>query len=137
MKKFKTLLEFVYKEETEHWAISLLKHWLFAKDISKIAKKHWFDCYAKWYPKEKLNYIPTWKTIEIKTVEDIAKLTAEQFEFFIDDLRNFCDLHRQMELLNKTIWVDIVQAWKKGMTWLDTGLNESKINFETSNKFNS
>lgn len=134
MKKFKSLLEFVYKKETEHWVIWLREHWLFAQDISKISEKHWFDCYAKWYPKEKLNYEPTWKTFEIKTIEDIANLTAEQFEFFIDDLRNFCDLHRQIDLVNKAAWINILESKEKWMTWLDTWLNESHISFETSNK---
>lgn len=134
MKKFKTLLEFVKKKETLHWAIWLLEHWKFAKDISKIAQKHWFDCYAKWYPKEKIDYEPTNKTYEIKTVEDIAKLSDKQFEFFIDDLREYCNLKRNMKAVNDIVWVEVVKSESKWMTWLDTWLNESKIKFETSNK---
>lgn len=133
-KKFKTLLEFVKKEETEHGAIPLLEHWKFAKEIWKIAKKFWFDCYAKWYPAEKLNYTPTGETFEIKTVEDIAKLSPGQFEFFIDDLRSFCSVRRSVDSLNQALGIDIIETPKEWMTWIDSWLNEAKLSFETTNK---
>lgn len=134
LKKFKLLIELVSKEETEEWTIWLKQSWLLMQDISKIAKKHNMDCYIKWQSKEKINYTPTWNTYEIKTVEDIAKLTPEQFEFFIDDLRNFCDVRRWMADFNKVLWVDIIKAQKDWFTWLDTGLNEAKVTFEATNK---
>jgi len=41
-------------------------------------------------------YIPTNKKYKIKTVDDIVELTTEQFEVFIHDLRNYCELKRRM-----------------------------------------
>lgn len=118
-KKFKELIEFVKKEETEHGAVWLREHWLFLQDLWKLAKKHWFDCFCKAYPKEKANYNPTNKKYQIKTVEDIAKLSWDQFEMFIDDLRQYCDMKRglfelekQWAILNKTpIWFVWVDSW--------------------------
>ncbi len=129
LKKFKTLLEFVKKEETEHWTIWLLEHWKFAKEISKLAKKFWFDCYAKWYPEEKVDYVPTGEKILIKTVEDIAKLSPKQFEFFIEDLRSWCKYRKEVDnLQNLGIKVETTE-W---MIWLDTWLHEEKIEVQVS-----
>lgn len=134
LKKFKMLIELVSKEETEEWTIWLRQSWLLMQDISKTAKKHNMDCYVKWQPADKLKYIPTWKKYEIKTVEDISELTPEQFEFFIDDLRNFCDVRRGMTTLNKVFWMDIVKSQKEWLTWIDSWLNESQYEFKTTNK---
>ena len=127
-KKHKMLVEFIAQKETENWGIWFLKSAWFMKQISDVAKKNNFDCYIKWYPKSKLDYIPTNKTIEIKTVEDIAKLSEQQFEFFIDDLREWCKISRELKVLND-LWLE-VSTKEKWMTWLDTWLNEKKVNIE-------
>ena len=131
-KKFKMLFEIVNKKETESWCIWLTESGKILKDISKITEKAGFDCYIKWYPKEKLDYVPTNKTIIIKTVEDIAKLNEKQFEFFIDDLRSWFNLTREINTINDIMpWSVETNKW---LTWLDTWLNEAKINIKTSNK---
>lgn len=114
-------------------AIPIMESIKLAKDFWNLAKKSGYDCYLKGYPKEKLDYTPTGKNYEIKTVEDIAKLTAEQFEFFIDDLRSFCDVQRGLNAINE-ITGGIVEKKDTGFIWLDTGLNEAKISAEFTNK---
>jgi len=52
----------------------------------------------KGYPKEVLDYEPTGKTYEIKTVQDIAELSPDQFEMFIEDLRNWCNMERTIKV---------------------------------------
>ena len=94
LKKHKMLAEFVALKETEHGAIDLMSSVKFMQDIAKLAKKHGFEAYAKGYPKEVLDYKPTGETIVIKTVEDIAKLTPEQFEMFVEDLRSWANFQR-------------------------------------------
>lgn len=89
------------------------------KAISKVAEKFKFDCYVKAYPKSKIDYIPTKKEYFIETVEDISDLSEQQFEFFIDDLRQFCELRRKMKAVNDVVGVEVVKS-KKGMIWLDT-----------------
>jgi hypothetical protein len=127
-KKFKMLIELVAQTETEHWAISVTDSVKLMRGVGAVAKKHKFDCYAKWYPKEVIDYIPTGNTYEIVTVEDIAKLTADQFEMFVEDLRGWCRLHREIQPL-----VDIGMAKTfNAMNWLDTGLHEEKIKVEIS-----
>ena len=118
-KKFKEMFEFVKKEETESGAVGLREHGLFLQDVSKVAKKYGFDCYCKAYPKEKIDYVPTGKEYEIKTVEDIAKLTAEQFEFFIEDLRNFCNVQRELQAVDELL-PGVIKKESSGFTWLDT-----------------
>lgn len=81
------MFECIAQEETEDGAIPLSTFTGILTDISKAVKKHKFTAYAKGYPKEVLDYVPTNKTYRIETVLDIAKLSAEQFEMFIDDLR--------------------------------------------------
>jgi len=134
LKKHKILVEFIRKEETESWAIPIKESIDLINSIWRVAKKFKFDCYLKWYPKEKLNYKPTQKEYKIKTLEHIAKLSAEQFEFFIDDLRNFCNMQRQVKVIKKLTWAEVKQ--EKGMIWLDTWLNESKVSVsvESTNK---
>jgi len=125
-------MELVAKKETEHWTIWLVESWKMMTAFSKLAEKLWFDIYIKWYPKEKVDYTPTNKTIEIKTVEDIAKLDEKQFEFFVDDLRSWCNLTREMNAINEIMpWSVKTSKW---ITWLDTWLNEAKINITTTNK---
>ena len=133
MKKHKMLVEFVNKKETEHGSIGIKESVWIIKKIWDIAKKAWFECYMKGYPKDKLDYKPTGKTYEIETLEDIAELSESQFEFFIDDLRNWTNTHRAMNQLNKDIGMDIVGS-SGSITWLDTGLNSTKVNIEVSSK---
>ncbi len=132
-KQYKMLLELVRKEATEMGAIPIMESIKLAKSFWSLAKKSGYDCYLKWYPKEKLDYTPTGKNYEIKTVEDIADLTAEQFEFFIDDLRSFCDVQRGLKAINE-ITGGIVEKKDTGFIWLDTWLNEAKISAEFTNK---
>ena len=127
------LVEFLHKKETENWFIWLKESVLFMTAISKTAKKYWFDAFARWQKKEVIDYIPSWKEIYIETVEDIAKLTPEQFEVFIDDLRQWCEFTRWVDSLKTILWDAITQA--NGMRWLDTWENESKIEITTTNKF--
>lgn len=117
-KKFKELIEFVKKEETEHGAVWLREHWLFLQDLWKLAKKHWFDCFCKAYPKEKANYNPTNKKYQIKTVEDIAKLSWDQFEMFIDDLRQYCQTMQWVQVVQDLTWCKVEKdAW---FVWVDS-----------------
>lgn len=126
-KRFKELIEFVKNEETEHGAVWLREHWLFLQDLWKLAKKHWFDCYCKAQAKEKNDHVPTNEQYHIKTVEDIAKLTPTQFEFFIDDLRQYCQTMQSVEVL-KEFWADISKQdpW---FIWIDSGFNKAEITF--------
>lgn len=133
MKKYKMLVEFIHQKETENWYIWLKESVWFMMDISKTAKKHWFDAFAKWQKKEVIDYIPSWKEIYIQTVEDVANLTPEQFEVFIDDLRQWCEFTRNVDSLKGILWDAITQ--EKGMRWLDTWENEAKIEITTTNKF--
>ena len=71
--------------------------------ISKISKKFDFECYIKWEPKDTLDYIPTGNTYEIKTLEDIAKLTEDQFEMLIDDLRQWCNYKRAISNIAESL----------------------------------
>ena len=136
-KKFKMLIELVNQKETENGAIGVTESVKLMRAIGAVAKKHKFDCYAKWYPKEVIDYIPTGNTYELKTLEDIANLTSEQFEMLIEDLRSWCNWRREIkagsEILEK-VWVSIeATEW---MTWLDTWLHEEKLEVQltTSNK---
>lgn len=135
LKKHKMLLELVAKKETPMGAISLSDSINLSKSFWKTAEKFWFECFMKGYPKEVLDYKPTGKTYKIKTLEDIAKLTPEQFEFLIEDLRNWCNLKRNLKAIEK-LWIAKIKQ-ENGMTWLDTWLHEAKVeaNFQTSNKF--
>lgn len=132
MKKHKLLLEIVKKEETVDWAISILESINVTKEFWKLSKKLWYDCYLKWYPKEILDYQPTNKRYEIKTVEDIAELGEDQFEMFVEDLRSWCKLQKQVNELKKHVEVKD----KKWMVRLDTWLHEAQVKVEinTTNK---
>lgn len=123
LKKYKLLLELVNKEETENGAIDLLKSCKIMKDFWSLAKKHGFDCYVKWYPKDVFNYEPTGKTYEIKTVQDIAQLSPEQFEMFIEDLRNWCNMERMIKVF-RDIGVATSPEW---ITWIDSWLHETTV----------
>lgn len=128
MKKFKMLIELVAQTETENGSIGVTESVKMMRAIGDVAKKHKFDCYAKWYPKEVIDYIPTGKKYEIKTVEDIAMLTSEQFEMLIDDLRSYCNVMRDMKPL-----IDAGLASNNPwMTWLDTWLNTEEIKFQVN-----
>jgi hypothetical protein len=48
-----------------------------------------------------LDYQPTNETYNLKTLEDIAELTAAQFEMFIEDLRNWCNVQKSIEMMKK------------------------------------
>lgn len=127
-KKFKELIEFVKKEETEHWAVWLREHWLFLQDLWKLAKKHWFDCFCKAYPKEKANYNPTNEKYHIKTVEDISKLTPEQFEMFVDDLRQYCQMWQWVRVVQDLTWCKVNQdEW---FIWVDSWYNSADVTIQ-------
>ncbi len=132
LKKFKMLIELVAKTETENGAIGVMESVTLMKAIGTVAKKHKFDCYAKWYPKEVIDYVPTGNTYELKTLEDIAKLSPDQFEMMIEDLRWWYNFRREVQpLVDAGIWTT-----PDSMTWLDTGLHEAKLKVEihSSNK---
>ena len=133
LKKHKMLAEFVALNETEHGAIDLMASVKFMQDIAKLAKKHGFEAYAKGYPKEVLDYKPTGETIVIKTVEDIAKLTPEQFEMFVEDLRSWANFQRWLGILND-LGAEIKH--EAGMIWIDSGEHKAtiKATVEVSNK---
>lgn len=133
LKKHKMLAEFVALKETEHGAIDLMASVKFMQDIAKLAKKYGFEAYCKGYPKEVLDYVPTGNTYLIKTVEDIAKLTPDQFEMFVEDLRNFC---RTMQAVDVIHAMGMETKREDGMTWLDTGEHKAtvKATVEVSNK---
>lgn len=133
-KNYKMLIELIAKKKTPMGAIGISESVKIMKDFGKLAEKHKFDCYAKGYPADKLEHEPTGKTYKIKTVEDVAKLTSTQFEFFIDDLRTFCDVMRNLQALQD---VDLIKVKsKKGMDWIDDGLNQGNVEatIQTSNK---
>lgn len=94
-------LELIAKNETDHGAIPLKQSVAMMKGFSQIAKKNAFDCYIKATPKSKLEYVPTGAKIHLETLEDIAQLTDAQFEFFVDDLRAWCQLTRGVMELEK------------------------------------
>ena len=98
MKNHRILVEFVSQKQTELWWISLSESGKIMTAIWKVAKDNNYDAFIKWNPKSVIDYKPTGETIEIKTVEDIAKLTPEQFEMFIEDLRSWCILKRWVDL---------------------------------------
>lgn len=132
-KKFRMLAEFVAKEETPHWGISITKSVHFMDDVSKVWKKHGFDVYAVWQKKEVIDYKPTNKTYRIEKVSDIADLTSEQFEMFVDDLRQWCEfkkIHKQA----KEMGVNVAPITH--FDWVDDWLNESRgtIEIKSTNK---
>lgn len=133
-KPYKMLIELVAKEKTEMGAIGILESVAILKNFGDLAEKHNFDCYAKCYPAEKLEYEPTGKKYKIKTIEDISKLSSTQFEFFIDDLRDFCRVRRDLQALQDADLIEVKS--QKGMTWIDDGLNKANIKaeIETTNK---
>ena len=132
MEKHKMLLEFFRKEETEHGAIWISESVTFMKKIWDMAKKLWFDCYMKGYPKEKLNYKPTGNTYKITTLNQVSDLSPEQFEFFIEDFRNWNNMHREHKALKKVLGNAL--KFSNTMTWLDTWLNTAEVDIKISNK---
>lgn len=133
LKKHKMLVEYIAKKETEEGGVGLIEGVKFMKAIWNLADKHWFDAYMKGYPKEVLDYVPTGKTYQIKTVEDIAKLTSEQFEMFVEDLRNFCDIMRWVYAIN---WMGIETKTNDWMKWIDDGEHKMNVTVtaESTNK---
>lgn len=132
MKKFKLLVEFINQKETEGGFIWLRESVTLMKDISKTAKKNGFDAFAKWQKKEVIDYIPSWKEILLETVEDIANLTPEQFEIFVDDLRSWCEFTRWVDSLKSILWDAVNQ--EKWMRWLDNWKQEAKVEITTTNQ---
>lgn len=136
-KKFRILLELIYKKETPHGAIPISESIKIIKDFGNLAKKLNLDCYVKGNKKDVLDYKPTGKEYEIKTIDDIAeKLNEDQFEMLIEDLRQYCELKRNLKAVNEIFETEIVKSKDEGMIWIDSGLNEQKLNFETTNKIN-
>ena len=133
MKKYKMLVEFIAKKATEDWATDALKSISFMKAIWAIAKKSDFEAFLRAYPKDIAGYEPTGKTYHLKTLEDVAQLSPEQFEMFVDDLRNWCDMQRWLNVIS-TLGAKIEQEpW---MQWIDSGEHEAKITarIQTTNK---
>ena len=124
LKPHTMLLHIVKKEHTENGAIPLGDSIKMMNDFWKVAKKHGCECYIKGQKKEVLEYIPTGKTYELKTLEDIAALTADQFEMMIEDLRAWASWRRGVKELQD---LGIPASTGKGMTWIDSGLHEEKI----------
>ena len=132
-KPYTMLLHFIRKEETENWSIPLDEMIRFTRQLSQTAEQLWFECYVKPQKKEVLDYIPSGNTYTIKTLEDIAKLTEDQFEMMIDDLREWCNISKNVDKL-KWLWLDVRSS--DCMTWIDSWKYEAtvKIGFEVSNK---
>lgn len=124
LKPHTMLLHIVKKEHTENGAIPLGESIKMLNDFGKVAKKHGCECYIKGQKKEVLEYIPTGKTYEFKTLEDIAALTADQFEMMIEDLRSWASWRRGVKELQD---LGIPASTPEGMTWIDSGLHEEKI----------
>ena len=60
----------------------------------------------------------------------------EQFEMFVEDLRNYCMTRKEIAVVNKALkGVSEIKS-ENGMIWHDTGLHEVKhsIQLETTNK---
>lgn len=133
MKKHKMLVEFIAQEATEDWAIDALRSINFMKSIGAIAEKYDFEALLKAYPKDVAGYEPTGKTYQLRTLEDIAELTPEQFEMFIDDLRNWCDVQRWLGIISQLGAKIEQEPW---MQWIDSGEHEAKITakIQTTNK---
>lgn len=133
MKKYKMLVEFIAQEANEDWAIDALKSFRFMKAIWAIAKKYDFEALLKAYPKDVAGYEPTGKTYQLRTLEDIAELTPEQFEMFVDDLRNWCDVQRWLGIISQLGAKIEQETW---MQWIDSGEHEAKITakIQTTNK---
>lgn len=127
------LVEFVAKEATEDWAIGAFRNINFMKAIWAIAKKYDFESLLKAYPKDVAGYEPTGKTYQLRTLEDIAQLSPEQFEMFIDDLRNWCDVQRWLGIISQLGAKIEQEPW---MQWIDSGEHEAKITMQikTTNK---
>ncbi len=100
LKPHTMLLHVVKKEHTENGAIPLSDSIKMLNDFGKVAKKHGCDCYIKAQKKEVLEYIPSGETYELKTLEDIAALTPDQFEMMIDDLRAWTVWRREVAHLH-------------------------------------
>ena len=133
MKKYKMLVEFIAQEANEDWAIDALKSFRFMKAIWAIAKKYDFEALLKAYPKDVAGYEPTGKTYQLRTLEDVAQLSPEQFEMFVDDLRNWCDMQRWLGIISQLGAKIEQEPW---MQWIDSGEHEAKITarIQTTNK---
>jgi len=134
LKKHKMMFECIAQEETENGAIPLLRFTGLLSAISKATKKFKFHCYAKAYPKEMNNYVPTNKVYKIKTVRDITKLTPEQFEMFIGDLREYCNTMRGLAIIKKLPGITVEETW--GFDWIDSGLHTQEIKVDATIKNN-
>ena len=125
LKPHSMLIHVVNKIKTENGAIPLADSIKLLNDFWNLAKKHGFEAYIKGQKPEFLEYTPTGKTYHIKTLEDIAALTEQQFEMFIEDLRSWTIIQRNVTTLENA---GIEIEYEKGMIWLDSGLHEAKVN---------
>lgn len=144
--KHKIWLELNAEEATEEGAIPIATSIKLIQELLKVAKKYKFDARMKAIPKEIINYIPSGKIIKIEMLSDIIeKLSSEQFEFFINDLRKWVEHGRQIKAMKddpeqvqkigNSMGCSIMteQNWnyfKEGMQWLDDGANKVKTNIE-------
>lgn len=133
-KKYKMLIELVAQKETPMGAIGIKEGIDVLKKFGDLAKKLKFDCYVKGYPKNKSEHVPTNKEYHIKTLEDLVQLDDLQLEFFMDDLRNWHAIMKNMATINKSVDFEAVKSKDDGMHWIDSGLSEAKVKMETSSK---
>ena len=127
-KNFKLCLQLVKKEKTDYGLISLKESAEIMKSFGDIAKKLNYDCYVKAEKKEIVDYKPTGKRYELKTLEDVAlNISPEQFEVFIEDFRSFCNLKRNISFLQGKSKKD-----NYGFTWIDDNLNKHNIHYLTN-----
>jgi len=147
--RHKIWIELTAKKETPGGAIPIDTSIGIIKGICKIGDKYKFDGRIIGLPKEVINYEPTNKTIQINKLSDIVeKLTPEQFEMFIIDLRQWvqagreykgmCDNKEAIDELTSSIGftVKINENWKKfkkGMVWIDSGEHKviTKVEIES------
>lgn len=69
-----------------------------------------------------------------KKVRDIVKLTPQQFEFFIDDLREYCNIMRPVEAIGELPGVEVQDDGT--FDWIDNGYHSSEIKVEANIKNN-
>ena len=146
-RKHKIWLEFKAKEETPGGAILLNDKIKIINGVAKLAKKLKFDCNLMGLPTEVINYEPSGETIKIEKLGDIVeKLSPEQFEMFMIDLRKWYSGGLQSkEMVENTekrkgleelfgIEIKAEEMYQHnvldGMTWLDTGENKTKTTVE-------
>ena len=150
LKKHKIWLELLAKEPTEFGAIPIKTSVGIIRDTAKVAEKYKFEAMIRGLPKDIADYEPSGKEIQIEKLSDIIeKLTPEQVEMFLVDLRKWIDHGREIKAMKdnpKVVQkfaekfgceIQVEENWKmfkKGMHWLDTGKNKriTKIEIQSN-----